>query len=259
VIDAHAHLDDRRFPDRGRVIARAHMAGVDRIVSCGGDVTSSQRNFNLAKRHTGVVAAVGVHPHRALEWSALAAQVIEGLAQDPIVVAIGEIGIDHSGRSAPPDAQGHAFMAQLEMARRLDLPAVIHVRDAGPATRALFDRAGGARGMIHCYSEGPAEVTTWLERGMFISFAGNVTYPANGRLREAARLVPRDRILVETDAPYLQPQSRRREPRNEPAFVLETLAAIAEARGEDAAELGEQIAANAAALFGPRWGAPGTA
>ena len=259
MIDAHAHLDDRRFPDRGRVITRARTAGVDRIVSCGGDVTSSLRTFNLAKRHTGVVAAVGVHPHRALEWSAVAAQVIEGLAHDPIVVAIGEIGIDHSGRSGPPDAQERAFVAQLEMARRLDLPAVIHVRDAGPETRALFDRAGGARGMIHCYSEGPAEVSTWLDRGMFISFAGIATYPGNGRLREAARLVPRDRILVETDAPYLQPQAHRRERRNEPAFVMDTLAVIAEARGDDPGELGEQIAANAAALFGPRWTLPGTA
>jgi TatD DNase family protein len=172
-------------------------------------------------------------------------------------VAIGEFGLDNSGRSAPQDVQERAFVAQLALARELRLPVIVHVRNAGPRARELIDSVPGSVGMIHCYSEGPTEVSTWLERGLFISFAGITTYPGNGRLREAARLVPRDRILVETDAPYLQPQSRRREPRNEPVFVLDTLAALAEARGEEPDALGRQIEANAAALFGRRW-EPGT-
>lgn len=260
MIDAHAHLDDRRFrSDVDAVIARAVAAGVTRIVSCGGDLVSSEINVAIAHRSANVLATVGIHPHRAQQWSAEAEEILVALARDPRVIAIGEIGIDLSGRSAPRDAQETAFLGQVALARRLELPVVVHVRDAGAETRALVDRAGATRGMIHCYSEGPAEVSTWLDRGMFISFAGIATYPGNGRLREAARLVPRNRILVETDAPYLQPQARRRERRNEPAFVMDTLAVIAEARGDDPSELGRQIAANAAALFGPRWSAPGTA
>jgi len=259
VIDAHAHLDDPRF--RGQVddvIERAVAAGVTRIVSCGGDLASSAENVRLARSHDSVRAAVGVHPHRAETWSRETERAIEQLSSERGVVAIGEIGLDFSGRSAPRDAQEVAFAEQLALARRLELPVVVHVREAGDATRAIVDRAGGTRGMLHCYSEGPREVSAWLERGMFISFAGITTYPANGHLREAARLVPRDRILVETDAPYLQPQPRRGEKRNEPAYVLDTLAVVAAARGEEAAALGQQIAANAAALFGRRWAA-GTA
>lgn len=256
MIDAHAHLDDRRFArDLEAVIARAAPAGVTRIVSCGGDMRSSEANVTIAGSHPSVRATVGVHPHRAAEWSAQTERVIERLSSEPRVVAIGEIGLDFSGRSAPREAQEAAFLAQLALASRLDLPVVVHVRDSGPAVRALIDRAGPVRGMIHCYSEGPAEVAAWLERGLFISFAGIATYPDNGRLREAARLVPSDRVFVETDAPYLQPQARRRERRNEPAFVAETLAVIAEARGDDPTALGRQTEANAAALFGTRWGA----
>ena len=259
MIDAHAHLDDTRFgSDIDAVIARAVAAGVTRVISCGGDLASSELNVGLAHRSANVLATVGIHPHRARDWSADAEKILAALARHPRVIAIGEIGMDLSGRSAPRDAQETAFLAQLALARRLDLPVVVHVRDAGAETRALVDRTGPTRGMIHCYSEGPAEVSTWLERGLFISFAGIATYPGNGRLREAARLVPRDRLLVKTDAPYLQPQSRRGERRNEPAYVIDTLAVIAEARGEDPGALGEQIAANAAALFGPRWPA-GTA
>ena len=254
MIDAHAHLDDRRFAaDVDAVIDRALASGIDRILSCGGDVSSSEANVALARRCGSLRAAVGVHPHRAAEWSAETERAIERLSRSPGVVAIGEIGIDLSGRSAPRDRQETAFLAQLALARRLDLPVVVHVRDAGAEARALIDLAGGARGMIHCYSESPADVTAWLERGLYISFAGIATYPGNARLLDAARLVPRDRILVETDAPYLQPQSRRRERRNEPAFVVETLRAIADARGDDPGAFGDQIATNAAALFGPRW------
>ena len=160
--------------------------------------------------------------------------------------------MDLSGRSAPREAQERAFEAQLRLARELALPVVVHVRDAGALARAVVDRVPGTFGMVHCYSEGPAEVRSWRERGFVVSFAGTLTYPKNGALREAAALVPRSALLVETDAPYLAPQTRRGQ-RNEPAFVVDTLATLAPACGASAEEMGEAIVANARRLFGDRW------
>jgi len=253
VIDAHAHLDDRRFiDDLDAVVARASEAGIDRVLSCAEDLASSERNVLIARRHQSVRIAVGVHPHRAESWSSDVLGMIDRLARDTHVVAIGEIGIDLSGRSAPREAQEAAFLAQLALANVLGLPVVVHVRDAGELARDLVDRAGGARGMVHCFSDGPEEVDEWMRRGFFVSFAGTVTYPKNDLLRRAAARASADRILVETDAPYLTPQARRGE-RNEPAFVLETLSAVASARGRDPVELGPRIAENARKLFGDRF------
>jgi TatD DNase family protein len=253
VIDAHAHLDDPRFADDlDAVLARASTAGIARVLSCADDLASSERHVLIARRHRAVRIAVGVHPHRAESWNADVRGMIDRLARDEHVVAIGEIGIDLSGRSAPREVQEAAFLAQLALARSLDLPVVVHVREAGPLVRALVDRAGGARGMIHCFSEGPDEVDDWMRRGFVVSFAGPVTYPKNDALRLAAARAAADRILVETDAPYLAPQARRGS-RNEPAFVLETLAAVAAARGTEPEELGRQVAENAQKLFGIRW------
>jgi TatD DNase family protein len=253
VIDAHAHLDDPKLvADVDAVVARAAAAGIDRILSCGQDLASSEATIAVARRHAAVRVAVGVHPHRAATWSDAVADRLRGLAKDGRVVAIGEIGIDLSGRSAPRDAQERAFAAQLVLARELDLPVVVHVRDAGEVARQVVDRVGPARGMIHCYSEGPDEVGGWLRRGFVISFAGPVTYPKNDALRRAAALVPADSLLVETDCPYLAPQSRRGQ-RNEPAYVVETLAAIAALRSERPERLGAVIAENAARCFGAGW------
>lgn len=253
MIDAHAHLDDRRFAvDLDAVLARASAAGIERVLSCGDDLASSERTVLIARRHPAVRVAVGIHPHRAESWNADVRRRIDGLARDEHVVAIGEIGIDLSGRSAPREAQERAFAEQLALARMLDLPVVVHVREAGPLARELVDRAGGARGMVHCFSEGPDEVDLWTRRGFAVSFAGTVTYPKNGPLREAASRTAPDRILVETDAPYLAPQARRGQ-RNEPAFVVETLAAVASARGDAPAELGRRVSENARKVFGNRW------
>jgi TatD DNase family protein len=253
VIDAHAHLDDRRFSDDlDAVLARASAAGIERVLSCAEDLASSERNVLIARRHAAVRIAVGVHPHRAESWSGDVRDMLDRLARDERVVAIGEIGIDLSGRSAPREAQETAFVAQLALANVLGLPVVVHVRDAGPLARELVDRSGGARGMVHCFSEGPEDVDEWMRRGFAVSFAGPVTYPKNDALRRAAARATADRILVETDAPYLAPQARRGE-RNEPAFVLETLATVALARQEEPAELGRQVAENAQKLFGTRW------
>lgn len=253
MIDAHAHLDDPQLaPDLDAVIARAEAAGIDRILSCGQDLASSRQTLAIAGRHPLVRVAVGVHPHRAETWSHDVAAALRELTRDERVVAIGEIGADLSGRSAPREAQERAMREQLVLARELGLPAIVHVRDAGELARSIVDDVPGVTGMIHCYSEGPDGVEAWTRRGFVISFAGPVTYPKNASLRAAAARVPRGALLVETDAPYLAPQ-RRRGTRNEPAFVVETLAAVAEAQGVPPGALAEAVSANARRIFGARW------
>ncbi len=253
MIDAHAHLTDVRFAaDLDGVIGRARDAGLTRILTCGEDVASSEAAVALAARYPHVRVAVGIHPHRATSCDDAALGRLAALARDERVVAIGETGVDLSGRSASLADQQRAFTAQLALAAKLALPVVIHVRDAGAVVLRLLEAATGVRGQLHCYSEGPDEIGHWVARGLYVSFAGTVTFPRNGALRLAARRVPADRLLVETDAPYLAPEPYRGR-RNEPAFVLATVARIAELRGLAAPALAEQVAANAASLFGARW------
>jgi TatD DNase family protein len=253
VIDAHAHLTDGRIAaDLDDVIERATDAGVTRIVTCGEDVASSERAVALAHRYPSVHATVGVHPHRAPAADREALVQIRELAADVRVVAVGEIGIDLSGRSAPVADQERAFVAQLQLAAELGLPVCIHVRDAGDRARELVDRVTGVRGYVHCYSEGPGAVDEWVRRGFLISFAGTVTFPGSAALRAAAAVVPADRLLIETDAPYLAPQPQRGR-RNEPAFVSSTYAEVARIRGTAVDRLAALVRENAASLFGARW------
>ena len=254
MIDAHAHLTDRRFAtDIADVLERARKAGIERVLTAGEDVASSEEALALAADHDDVRVAIGVHPHRAATWGAGPLSRLTELARDPHVVAIGEIGMDFSGRSSPRDVQEAAFRGQLALASLLDLPVVIHVRDSGDRVRAILGEGTLVRGMVHCYSEGPDELAGWLDLGMLISFAGTLTYPGSERLRAAAARVPADRLLAETDAPYLAPQNARGR-RNEPLYVAATHAALARERGADIGDLAGQIARNASGLFGDRWG-----
>lgn len=253
MIDAHAHLTDPRLtPDLAEAIARAAGAGVERILTCGEDVGSSEAAIALAERHPSVRVAVGVHPHRADTLTPGAVEQIRELARHERVVGIGEIGIDLSGRSAPRAVQEDAFRRQVELAAELGLPVTIHVREAGDAVRALLDGLPRVRGHIHCYSEGPEAVEDWMRRGLYLSFAGTVTYPGSEALRTAVALVPADRLLLETDSPYLAPQPRRGR-RNEPAFVADTYLAVAKVRGVSASALARAVGDNAAVLFGAAW------
>jgi TatD DNase family protein len=253
MVDAHAHLtDDRLVAELDGVLERAAAAGVTRILTCGEDLASSEAAVALARRNGLVRAAVGVHPHRAETAGAAAMERLRALARDERVVAIGEIGIDLGGRSAPQDAQERAFAAQLALAAELGLPVVVHVRESGSLTRRVLAGSAPVRGHVHCYSEGVAEIGDWVDLGFFVSFAGTLTYPRNVHLREAARAVPEDRLLLETDSPYLAPEPHRGR-RNEPALIVATYAAAARARGVEPARLAEVTAANAAALFGSRW------
>ena len=241
--------------DADELLAAAGEAGLTRILTVGLDEASNREQIALAEAHDQVFAAVGRHPNDADGFDRAAADDIESLAAHEKVVAIGETGLDFYRDTATPDSQRAAFEAQVAIAGRLGLPVVIHMRDAEGEERAVaesfetLDRAGpGLEVVLHCFSA-PEWVERAGERGWYCSFAGNVTYPASEALREAAVKVPDDRILVETDAPYLTPQSKRRD-RNQPAFVVETAGLVADLRGVGYDELEATVAANAARLFG---------
>jgi TatD DNase family protein len=243
VIDTHAHLD--ALDDPAGAVARAQAAGVHRILSVGTDPGSWDRTLALAEENEGVFAIVGLHPHEA--GSDVDFDQLEQFTTHEKVVAVGEIGLDYYRDYAPREAQSKRFILQLGLAKRVGLPVVIHNRSADEDTVAILRQWFDGTVVLHCFSS-PALLSVALERGYYVSFAGNVTYPKAPELREAAASVPADRLLAETDSPYLAPQPRRGRP-NEPAYLVHTVAALAEARGENAAALGEQIDANAAAAF----------
>ena len=245
MIDTHAHLDACADP-ADELVARAHEAGVDRIVSVGSGIESCRETLAIARRHDGVFAALGVHPHQAAEPDATRLDELVELLADERAVAVGETGLDFYRDYAPHDRQRELFERELELAAELGKPVVVHTRAASNETAAALESFAGTV-VLHCFSS-PELVPVALERGYFLSFAGNVTYPKAEELREAARAVPRDRLLAETDSPYLAPQPRRGRA-NEPANVVHTVAALAEARGEDPSELAEQLDANARAAF----------
>jgi len=245
VIDTHAHLDHE--DDASEVLARARAAGVTRVVSVGTDLESCRATLALAEREEGVFAALGFHPHKAGEEADLGA--LRELLAHPRAVAVGETGLDHLRDYAPRDRQETLFRAQAALAAELGRPIVVHTRAAERDTVAVLrEVAGEAPVVLHCFSSRRL-LEPALEHGWYCSFAGNVTYPKASELRAAAAELPRDRILAETDSPYLAPQDVRGK-RNEPAHVVETLAVLAEARGEDPAALEAAIEENAARAFG---------
>jgi len=246
VIDTHAHLDGCDEP-LGELLSRARAVGVTRVVTIGTGIESSRTALALADEHDGVYAAVGIDPHQAGGEEAARVDELRKLLAHPKAVAVGETGLDNFHDFATPAEQLYLFEAQIELATETNLPLVIHSRDADEETAAALTAFDGTV-VLHCFSSAGL-LPTALERGYYVSFAGNVTYPKAVELREAAAQVPAERILAETDSPYLAPQPLRGRP-NEPAYITHTVAALAEARGEDAAELAAQIDANATAAFG---------
>jgi len=245
VIDTHAHLD--ACADRpSALIRRARSAGVDRIITVGTGIDSSRTALELAALHEEVFAVVGIDPHQAGGTEAARVDDLRELLDHEQAVAVGETGLDYFRDRAPRDRQRKLFEAQLELAAELGKPVVIHTRDAEADTADVLAGFDGTV-VMHCFSS-PGLIDTVLERGYYVSFAGNVTYPKASDLRAAAAQVPAERILAETDSPYLAPQIRRGRP-NEPANVVLTVAELAKARGEDPDELGALIAANAASAF----------
>jgi TatD DNase family protein len=245
VIDTHAHLG--ALDDADEAVARAAEAGVQRILTVGTDLEDCRQALSRAERHDGVFAILGIHPHEAGTATTADVGVLRELHGHPKAVAVGETGLDWFRDHAPRDDQRKLFAAQLELASELRKPVVIHTRAADDDTlAALADFAGTV--VLHCFSS-PHMLPTALERGWYVSFAGNATFPKAVDLRLAATQVPAERILAETDSPYLAPQPVRGQ-RNEPANVTHTLAALAQARGEEPDELAAQIERNAAACFG---------
>ncbi len=243
--DSHAHLDACDDPP-GTLVARALEAGVGRIVTIGTGIDSCRRALAIAEQHPVVVAALGIDPHQAGTDEAERLAELRTLLEHPRAVAVGETGLDGFRDVTLLATQRSLFEAQLELASELKLPVVVHSREAAVETAGALASFEGVV-VLHCFSS-PDLLPAALDRGYYVSFAGNITYPKAAELRTAAACVPRDRLLVETDSPYLAPQSVRGT-RNEPANVVHILAALAEARGDDPDELESAVDANARVAF----------
>ena len=259
MIDSHCHLADDAFAeDVADVMARAADAGLSHALCVleGGNVVEEGRAALLTDRWPWLRTSVGVHPHIAAQFAGQGARVADivraQLARTPSARAVGEIGLDYHYDHSPRDVQHAVFAAQVELAVELDLPVVIHTREADDDTLAILREAGkgSARGVMHCFTGGADMARRSLDLGFLLSFAGIVTFPRAGELRETAKIVPTDRLLIETDAPYLAPVPHRGT-RNEPAWVARVLATLAETRGEPAAAIEGQVTENFLHLFRP--------
>jgi TatD DNase family protein len=248
MIDTHCHLDHIDAP-AGEVVERARAAGLERLATVGTKPASIERALGFAREHDDVFAIVGRHPHETTGFDEAGLEEIERAAADPKVRAIGETGLDYYRDHAPREDQRRAFEAQLGLAVRLGLPVAIHTRAAEDDTFALLrehsDRLTAV--ILHCFSA-PDRLAECVERRYYCSFAGNVTYPKATELQQAARELPDELLLVETDAPYLAPQPVRGKP-NEPANVVHTARHLAELRGVDYADLERTVQANAARVL----------
>ncbi len=252
-MDTHVHLDDAAFdPDRDAVIARAAAAGVAAMICAGTSVEGSRRAVSLAERHPQVFAAVGVHPQRAASLTGAAVHELEALVRHPRVVAIGETGLDFARGRADAAAQHRAFAAHARLAREAGLPLVVHNREASEDVERILDNEGVCAVVMHCFTGSPDLAVRWALAGWMISVAGPLTFPKSEALREAARRVPLDRLLVETDAPYLSPVPMRGR-RCEPSFVVHTARALAGLRQMSDEALASALADNTARAFPRGW------
>lgn len=255
LVDTHCHLDyPPMIDDLDATLRRAAAAGVDRLIHIGCSRRSMARAVELAEAERPglppVYAVIGVHPHEATTLDEATLAELEALAASPRVLAIGESGLDYHYNRSPPATQQAAMARHIDLANRLGKPLVLHIRDAHDDALAIVDAQPCERpGIIHCFTGTPEEGARWLDRGFFLSFSGIATFPSATALQEAARACPGDRLLLETDAPYLAPVPMRGR-KNEPAYVAFTCARLAALRGQDPADLALQAAANAERAFG---------
>lgn len=255
MIDSHCHLDSERFAaDREAVIERAFAAGLECLLTIGtGDGPPDLEGaIRIAERFPGIYASVGVHPHDATRWTEEIGRRQAELLEHPKVVAFGEIGLDYHYDHSPREVQRGVFAEQLRIAAGARRPVVIHTREAWEDTFELLERhwrPTGLGGVMHCFSGGPEQARRALDLGLHLSFSGIVTFPKAREIQEAAKLCPADRLLVETDAPFLAPAPHRGQ-RNEPAFLIHTAAKLAELRGVAVEEIASASAANFRRLMG---------
>jgi TatD DNase family protein len=252
LIDSHCHLD---FPDFAEeldaVVERARVAGVERLVTISTRVRRGAQLVEIADRFPNVYFTIGTHPHQAAEEPELDTAAMRSFAAHSKCVGIGEAGLDYHYDYAPRDLAAAVFRAQIAMARELELPLVIHAREADDDVAAILREemaAGAFQAVLHCFTSSRALAETGLELGLYVSFSGVLTFKNSGELRAIARDVPLDRVLVETDAPFLAPVPHRGR-RNEPAFVVETARALAEAKGVDGSTIAAATRANTLRLF----------
>ncbi len=249
LFDTHTHLNAAAYDqDRAAVIKQARQQGVPGMVVVGFDLPSSRSAITVAREH-GLWATAGIQPHYAGETGPQELAQLRSLAQDPAIVALGEIGLDYYRDRAPRREQRQLFRAQLGLARELDLPVVIHSRESfADLLVDLLEAGSGLRGVMHCYSGTWPQARDFLALGLYISIAGPVTYPKASKTWQVAAQVPLDRLLLETDCPWLPPQSHRGK-RNEPAYLSETAARVAELRELPLEALAQATTANAHRLF----------
>ncbi|MCX7421642.1 MAG: TatD family hydrolase [Planctomycetia bacterium] len=252
-VDTHAHLDEDAFSeDIGEVIARAIESGVISMVAVATTASSSRATIEIAARVPNVFASVGIHPNYAAQAKPGDWELIEELAASPKVVAIGETGLDRYWDHTPFEIQLDYFRRQIELARTRSLPFIVHCREAEPDVVAVLREAAGTealKGVLHSFCGSEATLDVALEVGLHISFAGMLTFKKNEPLRQLSKKIPLDRLLVETDSPYLAPLPHRGK-RNEPSFVRHTADSLAEAHGKSLEEMAAITTANAKRLFG---------
>lgn len=250
LVDTHAHLQWASFnKDRETVISRARKVGVENIVNIGFDADGSREAIELAEKHEGVYATVGIHPHNASQLNQNLLDKLRKLSENPKVVAIGEIGLDYYRNLSPREAQKKAFKAQLTLAEELGLPVVIHDREDHTDTLQILSKfKGKTKGVMHCFSGSREMAEQCVKLGFYISFAGPVTFPNSRKLHEVAEWTDLNKILLETDSPWLAPQNKRGR-RNEPAFLPFIAKKIAELKGISAGDLAAATTKNAKDIF----------
>ena len=254
-VDSHCHLDDERFdPDRDEVIARAKQAGIRRLLTVSGGSSADHfaSGLPIAVAHDWIYTTAGIHPHEAQGAEARHFDLLRQAADEPKVIAIGEIGLDYFYDHSPREVQKQVLIQQLEIAAEKNLPVIIHCRDAWADLEEIIGRhwaGSGRRGILHCFTGTREEAFKFMDWGFMISFAGNVTFKKAENLREVAREIPLDRLLTETDSPYLAPVPNRGK-RNEPVFVLDVVRQLAELRGMSPEEMGTLTGGNFLQFFG---------
>ena len=251
LVDSHAHLDDARFDaDRESIIERAKAAGISRILTIGNGAGPDDMGCGIpfAERFDWIYTSVGVHPHDAAKAQDDHFGLMKEFTAHPRVVAIGETGLDFYYDNSPRETQREIFRRQVELACTLDLPVIVHTRDADQDTMDILRQCAPRRGVIHCFTGGPELAAFAIDLGFMVSFSGIVTFPSARGLAEIAKEIPADRILIETDCPYLAPVPHRGK-RNEPAFAADTARFVAGARGTSVEQLAAETSSNFARLF----------